>query len=85
MQFNHAAVERSHSKAAFEVEKNERFRKTALAVHEIVSRRAYKNEYTSLEAYFRAKWRMSRAQVYRFMDAAYVYQVPLSPCSRTSV
>ena len=78
MQFAHPPAEPAPSKASFELEKNERFRKTALAVHDIVSNRIYKNEFSSLEAYFRAKWRMSRAQVYRFMDAAYVYQV-LSP------
>ena len=54
----------------------ERFKDTALTIHRVVTQRLYRKEgYTSLQLYFQDKWNMSRAQVYRFCDAAIVYQV----------
>ncbi|KAJ1560696.1 hypothetical protein HK096_007572 [Nowakowskiella sp. JEL0078] len=52
--------------------KHSRFRRTVFAVHTIVSSKLYKSKSTSLEAYFRDSWKISRAQVYRFLDCAIV-------------
>ncbi len=58
------------------------FKEQAQVIHHIVSSRLYKTEgYTSLEAYFNDKWKMSRAQVYRLMDAAFIFQVCFRPLS----
>ena len=61
---------------AHEAERRRRFKDTALAIYDIVTNRRYRDgAHTSLESYFREVWRMSRAQVYRFMDVAHVYLV----------
>ncbi|KAL2919590.1 hypothetical protein HK105_200502 [Polyrhizophydium stewartii] len=39
-----------------------KFRRTVLAVHEIVSKKLYRHKTSNLEAYFRDAWRISRAQ-----------------------
>ncbi|KAJ3324046.1 hypothetical protein HDU93_002868, partial [Gonapodya sp. JEL0774] len=48
------------------------FQRTVLAINEIVQKKLYKAKSNSLEGYFREHWKMSRAQVYRFLDSAYV-------------
>lgn len=50
--------------------KQERFKKTAFGVQTIVSRKLYRAANLTVEEYFRKKWNISRAQVYRFLDAA---------------
>ncbi|KAJ3272776.1 hypothetical protein HK104_004408, partial [Borealophlyctis nickersoniae] len=50
------------------------FYETVLAIRSIVTNKLYKGKGTSLEAYFRDRWGVSRAQVYRFMDCAMVLQ-----------
>ena len=55
--------------------KQERFRKTVMAAHEIVTQKLYKAKAPSLEAYFKSVWKISRAQVYRFLDCATVLTV----------
>ncbi|KAJ3282444.1 hypothetical protein HK104_010889, partial [Borealophlyctis nickersoniae] len=52
--------------------KLKRFRRTVAAVHAIVSNKLYRSKASSLEAYFREAWKISRAQVYRFLDCAAV-------------
>ncbi|TPX71868.1 hypothetical protein SpCBS45565_g00937 [Spizellomyces sp. 'palustris'] len=52
--------------------KQKRFKRTVMAVHAIVSHKLYKSKASSLEAYFRDAWKISRAQVYRFLDCAVV-------------
>ncbi|KAJ3157400.1 hypothetical protein HDU86_003291 [Geranomyces michiganensis] len=52
--------------------KQKRFARTVLAVHAIVSQKLYKTKANSLEAYFRDAWKISRAQVYRFLDCAVI-------------
>lgn len=56
-------------------QKQERFRKTVMAAHEIVTQKLYKAKAPSLEAYFKSVWKISRAQVYRFLDCATVLTV----------
>ncbi|KAG4105897.1 hypothetical protein H8356DRAFT_1629697 [Neocallimastix lanati (nom. inval.)] len=48
------------------------FQKTILAIQSIVNRKLYKAVAPSLEIYFRDVWKISRAQVYRFLDCATV-------------
>jgi len=48
------------------------FQKTILAIQNIVNRKLYKACAPSLEVYFRDVWKISRAQVYRFLDCATV-------------
>ncbi|KAJ3024773.1 hypothetical protein HK097_006849, partial [Rhizophlyctis rosea] len=43
-----------------------------MAVHDIVTSKLYRTKNVSLEKYFREEWKISRAQVYRFMDCAVV-------------
>ncbi|KAJ3195610.1 hypothetical protein HDU67_004313, partial [Dinochytrium kinnereticum] len=52
--------------------KQRRFRRTVFAVQAIVSAKLYKTKSASLEAYFKDVWKISRAQVYRFLDCAAV-------------
>ncbi|KXS14570.1 hypothetical protein M427DRAFT_70569 [Gonapodya prolifera JEL478] len=54
--------------------KQERFRKTVMAADAIVKGKLYKAKAPSLEAYFREVWKISRAQVYRFIDCAQVLE-----------
>ncbi|KAJ3045866.1 hypothetical protein HDV00_006130 [Rhizophlyctis rosea] len=60
------------------------FYRTMVAVRSIVRNKLYKRRTSSLETYFRKRWRVSRAQVYRFMDCARVLQeldgFPQLPC-----
>ncbi|KAJ3048077.1 hypothetical protein HK097_010906 [Rhizophlyctis rosea] len=64
--------------------KLKRFRRTVSAVHAIVSNKLYRSKASSLEAYFREAWKISRAQVYRFLDCAWVLKhlegYPSQPC-----
>ena len=56
-----------------------KLREMAVEVKRIVDLKLYKTgNYTSLEAYFNDKWSLSRAQVYRLVDTAYVYEVSTS-------
>jgi len=48
------------------------FQKTILAIQNIVNKKLYKACAPSLEIYFRDVWKISRAQVYRFLDCATV-------------
>ncbi|KAJ3013254.1 hypothetical protein HKX48_005857 [Thoreauomyces humboldtii] len=52
--------------------KQKRFKRTVLAVHRIVTHKLYRTKARSLEAYFRDAWKISRAQVYRFLDCAVI-------------
>jgi len=52
--------------------RQDHFQKTILAIQSIVSRKLYKAVAPSLEIYFRDVWKISRAQVYRFLDCATV-------------
>ncbi|TPX74983.1 hypothetical protein CcCBS67573_g03756 [Chytriomyces confervae] len=49
-----------------------KFTKTVFAVQTIVSKKLYKERAVSLELYFKEFWKISRAQVYRFLDCAAV-------------
>ena len=55
--------------------KQKRFKRTVFAVHAIVTHKLYKSKASSLESYFKTSWNISRAQVYRFLDSAWVLQV----------
>jgi uncharacterized protein (DUF433 family) len=55
--------------------KQKRFRRTVFAVQDIVNKKKYKDKAVSLEAYFKDFWKISRAQVYRFLDCATVLKV----------
>jgi hypothetical protein len=55
--------------------KERRFKRTIMAVHAIVSQKLYKAKASSLEVYFKDSWNISRAQVYRFLDCAWVLKV----------
>ncbi|KAI9094701.1 hypothetical protein DFS34DRAFT_240023 [Phlyctochytrium arcticum] len=57
--------------------KQKRFKRTVMTVHAIVSLKLYKSKASSLEAYFRDAWKISRAQVYRFLDCAVVLNTDL--------
>jgi hypothetical protein len=52
--------------------KQEKFKNTVMGVHTIVSKKLYRLSDLTLEEYFRNRWKISRAQVYRFLDAAEV-------------
>jgi len=52
-----------------------KFKRTVMAVHAIVTQKLYKSRSSSLETYFRDSWKISRAQVYRFLDCALVLKV----------
>ncbi|KAJ3352245.1 hypothetical protein GGF32_003850 [Allomyces javanicus] len=52
--------------------KQRRFQRTVEAIFNIVQNKLYKARSSSLENYFRDTWRISRAQVYRFLDAAVI-------------
>jgi hypothetical protein len=59
---------------------NPNFVKTVLAVFRIVDDKLYRVRAHSLEQYFKERWQISRAQVYRFYNCARVLQVSiLSP------
>ncbi|KAI9104123.1 hypothetical protein DFS34DRAFT_691542 [Phlyctochytrium arcticum] len=47
-----------------------KFHRMVMAMHDVIKHKHYKP--LSLEAYFREKWNMSTAQVYRLVDAASV-------------
>ncbi|KAJ3030697.1 UNVERIFIED_CONTAM: hypothetical protein HDU68_008086 [Siphonaria sp. JEL0065] len=47
-------------------------KKTVSAVQNIVGKKLYKEKSVSLEIYFKEYWKISRAQVYRFLDCASV-------------
>lgn len=49
------------------------FKRKVLAIQRIVASRQYRCVADSLERYFRERWDMSRAQVYRFIDCAEVF------------
>ncbi|KAI8620817.1 hypothetical protein BC830DRAFT_423699 [Chytriomyces sp. MP71] len=49
-----------------------KFTKTVCAVQNIVTKKLYKEKSVSLEVYFKEFWKISRAQVYRFLDCATV-------------
>ncbi|KAG4081507.1 hypothetical protein H8356DRAFT_1759529 [Neocallimastix lanati (nom. inval.)] len=53
-------------------EKQERFRKTAMAMQEIISKKLYKAKHSTMEQYFKEVFKLSRASVYRFVDASRV-------------
>ncbi|KAI9333458.1 hypothetical protein BDR26DRAFT_921374 [Obelidium mucronatum] len=52
--------------------RQKKFRKTVSAIQIIVGKKLYKEKAVSLENYFRECWKISRAQVYRFLDCASV-------------
>ncbi|KAI8824084.1 uncharacterized protein EV422DRAFT_305975 [Fimicolochytrium jonesii] len=56
-------------------QKQKRFKRTVTAVHSIVTHKLYKSKASSLETYFRDAWKISRAQVYRFLDCAIILKV----------
>jgi hypothetical protein len=58
--------------------RQKRFKRTVMSVHAIVSHKLYKAKSSSLENYFKESWNISRAQVYRFLDCAWVLQVFLT-------
>ncbi|KXS15514.1 hypothetical protein M427DRAFT_56619 [Gonapodya prolifera JEL478] len=62
----------SRSNVSNQDRKQRGFQTTVFAINEIVQKKLYKSKANSLEGYFRTQWKMSRAQVYRFMDSAYV-------------
>jgi len=59
----------------FREEKQERFRKTAMAMQEIISKKLYKAKHSTMEQYFKEVFKLSRASVYRFVDASRVLNV----------
>ncbi|KAG4106982.1 hypothetical protein H8356DRAFT_1301818 [Neocallimastix lanati (nom. inval.)] len=67
------------------LKKQEKFRRTVLATKVIVSQKLYKAYSNSLEKYFNDKWKLSRAQVYRFLDCAKIIEklsdFELQPCN----
>ena len=62
---------------AISKKKQKRFKRTVMAVHAIVTHKLYKTKASSLEVYFKDSWNISRAQVYRFLDCAWVLKVCL--------
>ncbi|KAI9137573.1 hypothetical protein BKA69DRAFT_883753 [Paraphysoderma sedebokerense] len=52
--------------------KKQKFQQTVESIHTIVTTKLYKAKTSSLEAYFRSEWKISRAQVYRFLDCALI-------------
>ncbi|ORX67696.1 hypothetical protein BCR32DRAFT_272567 [Anaeromyces robustus] len=54
------------------IKKQEKFKQTVMGAYDICSKKLYKATDPTLEDYFRRKWKISRAQVYRFLDAAAV-------------
>ncbi|KAL6604394.1 hypothetical protein U3516DRAFT_640047 [Neocallimastix sp. 'constans'] len=54
------------------IKKQEKFKRTVMGAYDICSKKLYKATDPTLEDYFRRKWKISRAQVYRFLDAAAV-------------
>jgi ribosomal protein L31E len=57
--------------------KQKRFKRTVMSIHAIVTHKLYKAKASSLEVYFKDSWNISRAQVYRFLDCAWVLKVRL--------
>ena len=55
--------------------KQKRFKRTVMSIHAIVTHKLYKAKSSSLELYFKDSWNISRAQVYRFLDSAWVLKV----------
>ncbi|ORY44488.1 hypothetical protein BCR33DRAFT_716998 [Rhizoclosmatium globosum] len=54
--------------------RQDKFKKTVTAVQAIVAKKLYRAKSVSLELYFKEHWKISRAQVYRFLDCAAVLQ-----------
>ena len=59
--------------------KQKRFKRTVMSIHAIVTHKLYKAKASSLEVYFKDSWNISRAQVYRFLDCAWVLKVDVVP------
>ena len=55
--------------------KAQKFRQMVYDIYQIVTHKLYKLTASSLEGYFRNNWKISRAQVYRYLDAAAVFSV----------
>ncbi|KAL7753786.1 hypothetical protein RI367_000718 [Sorochytrium milnesiophthora] len=72
-QIDLASLADSHTSNNYELRKKH-FPQTVIAIHEIVESKLYKARKPSLEAYFKDRFAISRAQVYRFMDSALVLQ-----------
>ena len=56
------------------------FKETAMAIFNIVDSKLYKSRSNSLESYFRHRWQISRAQVYRFYNSARIIKVGVVLC-----
>ncbi|KAI9140051.1 hypothetical protein BKA69DRAFT_593658 [Paraphysoderma sedebokerense] len=50
------------------------FRKTVECIQQIVTLKLYRAKCNSLETYFASEWKISRAQVYRFLDCAVILE-----------
>jgi len=48
-----------------------------MAMKEIITKKLYKNKYPTMEQYFKEVFKLSRASVYRFVDASRVLTVIL--------
>jgi len=46
-----------------------------MAMKEIITKKLYKNKYPTMEQYFKEVFKLSRASVYRFVDASRVLTV----------
>jgi hypothetical protein len=58
-----------------EDDEDRKFFDTVAGVHCITKDRLYRAKSRSLESYFNTHWNISRAQVYRYVDCAYVLEV----------
>lgn len=75
-----ASLADSHQNNNYDL-RRQHFPRTVLAIHHIVDSKLYKARKPSLEAYFKDRFQISRAQVYRFMDSALVLQVRVHTCA----
>lgn len=65
---------KSWSNLPFRDKQNE-FKNTCYAIQSIVNTKSYRPISPSLELYFKKKWSVSRAQVYRLYESASVLKV----------
>ncbi|KAL6612566.1 hypothetical protein U3516DRAFT_664330 [Neocallimastix sp. 'constans'] len=70
--FNHSRL-KTPSRAEY-YKRQQHFYQIVMTTREIVSKKLYKATHSSLAAYFKEKWKMSRSNVYRLLDAASVLE-----------
>jgi hypothetical protein len=65
--------------------KQKEFRDTCFAIHEIVVHKLYRGSFNSLENYFKKRWSVSRAQVYRLHESATILKLLGADKDRSTV